>query len=150
MQTQKNRAHLLSNNFLTMETTRTRGKIFLYYEQPQVGVYFLLSFQLYIDRRNVLVVWVVKVFLPLVFALPTSKTLSEWGIFTGFGKKRGGKDEEKNWKIFMMLMVSGALWFRLNIRRIYTQTPRNENRDGWKSVEGMWRGCEKCGNVFLL
>lgn len=42
---------------------------------------------------------------------------SEWRIFTGFEDRKRGRErwKGKNWKIFIMLMVSGALWLRLNI-----------------------------------
>lgn len=67
----------------------------------------------------------------------------------------------KNWKIFMMLMVSGALRFRLNILKDTHSSlskllpcPRDEGgRSSGKKNQGeraaRQRECEKCGNVFL-
>lgn len=55
-----------------------------------------------------------------------TERLTEWGIFAGFEK---GKTRKKNWKIFMMLMVSGALWFRLNILGIHSSPPHRPQND---------------------
>lgn len=47
-----------------------------------------------------------------VFPLENSsnlKRLNEWRFLAGFEEKNGRRGMKKNWKIFMMLMVSGAL-----------------------------------------
>lgn len=104
---------------LTMETTmgsRVRGKSFI--PRSSKCLFFLLSFQLCIGKMFCGVGEVKKVFLlffPFLLPCRTKKRLTGWGIFRIW--KREG-NERKNWKIFMMLMVSGAPWFRLNILRI--------------------------------
>lgn len=103
------------------------------YLSPRVSVYFSAELSTLAPVERCSVVWAEEknfslLLHPILRLAANGTERSDWlneESLPDLKKERRGK----NWKIFMMLMVSGAPWFRLNILGIHSSPPHRPQND---------------------